>query len=198
MMSIAEYLEAAANKIALARDHYSDLDALREGGEHERRRIQSAFEGVIGNGISAGDQAAAALAAAAGLDLGTRNTPRELLRALAHADAAPADELAPCVSAIRAWADEPVVRDARERRNLAVHAHYEKKPNKLHLTWLLEEVTPRGRPSPYRGSLEIHSYCETFVGTLGALERANDCVRALSRGRMRARWPGPRRRRHRR
>jgi hypothetical protein len=177
-MSIEAYLDAAANKIALARDHYADLDALREGAEHERRQVQSAFEGVIGNGISAGDQAAAALGAAAGVDLGRRNTPEELLRALARADRQPVDELAACISALRAWADEPVVRDARERRNLAVHAHYEKRPYKLRLTWLLDEVFVRGRSSPYHGALEIHSYCEAFVGSLAHLERVIDCVRS--------------------
>jgi hypothetical protein len=177
-MAIEAYLEAAANKIVLAREHYAELDALREGAEHERRRIQSAYEGVIGNGISAGDQAAAALAAAAGLNLGRRNTPRELLRALTRAGAPLADDLALCTSALRAWADEPVVRDARERRNLAVHAHYEKRPYKLRLTWLLDEVVVRGRTSPYDGSLEIHAYCEVFVGSLVRLERVIDCGRA--------------------
>jgi hypothetical protein len=177
-MSIEAYLDAAANKIALAHDHYADLDALREGAEHERRQVQSAFEGVVGNGISAGDQAAAALGAAAGVDLGRRNTPEELLRALARADRQPVDELAACISALRAWADEPVVRDARERRNLAIHAHYEKQPYKLRLTWLLDEVFVRGRSSPYHGALEIHSYCEAFVGSLAHLEGVIDCVRS--------------------
>jgi hypothetical protein len=141
---------------------------------------QSAFEGVIGNGISAGDQVTAALAAALGLDLDRRNTPRELRRALARPDAPHPGRLGPCVSALDAWADAPVVRDARERRNLAVHAHYEKKPYKPHLTWLLEEVTLRGRPSPYRGSLEIHGYCETFVAALAVLERVIGCVRPFA------------------
>jgi hypothetical protein len=175
-MSIEPYLDATTNKIALARDHYADLDAVREGAENERRRIQSAFEGVIGNGISAGDQAAAALGAAVGIDLGRRNTPGELLQALARAESQPIDELAPCVSALRAWADEPVVCDARERRNLAVHAHYEKRPHKLRRTWLLDEVVVRGRLSPYHGPLEIHSYCKAFVGSLARLERLIDCI----------------------
>lgn len=176
-MAIEAYLEAAANKIALARDHYADLDAVREGVEGERRQVQSAFEGVIGNGISAGDQAAAALGTAVGVDLGRRNTPGALQRALAGLDRAGVDELASCISALRAWADEPVVRDARERRNLAVHAHYEKRPYKLRLTWLLDEVVVHGRPSPYRGSLEIHIYCEAFVGSLARLEHLVDCIR---------------------
>jgi hypothetical protein len=177
-MSTEAYVEAAVNKIALTRDHYTDLDALRQGVEHERRRIQSAFEGVISNGISAGDQAAAALAAAAGVNLGRRNTPAELMQALAHADPPPVDELASCIDQLRAWADEPIVRDARERRNLAVHSHYEKRPFRLRLTWLLEEVLVRGQPSPYGGSLEIHNYCEAFVGALARLERLIDCIRA--------------------
>jgi hypothetical protein len=177
-MAIAAYLEAAANKIALAREHYAELELLRAGEEHERRGIQSAFEAVLGNGISAGDQVAGALAAAVGLDLGRRNTPRELLRIIGRKDAPPTRDLAPCIEALRAWAEEPIVRDARERRNLAVHAHYEKRPYRAHLTWLLEEVTVLGQPSPYRGSLEIHIYSERYVDTLARLERATDCVRA--------------------
>jgi hypothetical protein len=34
------------------------------------------------------------------------------------------------------------------------------------------------RSSPYHGALEIHSYCETFVGSLAHLERVIDCVRS--------------------
>jgi hypothetical protein len=173
-MSIAEYLDAAANKIALARADYADLEALREGVEYERQGIQRAFEGLIRNGFSAGDQAWAALAAAAGVRR-RRNTP-ELRRALANAPVS--DELGRCISALGAWTDKPIVCDARVRRNLAVHDHYEKKPYKLHRTWLLEEVSLRDGPSPYRGSLEIHSYCETFVRALSVLERALDCIRA--------------------
>jgi hypothetical protein len=90
----------------------------------------------------------------------------------------PAEELASCISALRAWADEPIVRDARERRKLAVHAHYEKRPYRLRLTWLLDEVIVRGQPSPYQGSLEIHAYCEAFVGALTRLEHLIGCIHA--------------------
>lgn len=177
-MTIDAYLEAAANKIVLARDHYADLDSLRDGEEHERRRIQSAFEGVISNGISAGDQIAAALAAAAGVDLGRRNTPRELIRAVDRAEARLVGNVAQCVDVLQAWAGDPIVRDARERRNAAVHSHYEKRPHKSRLTWLLEAVAVRGRPSPYQGTLEVHNYCEAFVGTLAQLEAVVASVNA--------------------
>jgi hypothetical protein len=174
-MSIADYLDAAENKIALARADYADLEALREGAEHERRGIQRAFEGVIGNGFSAGDQAWTALAAAAGLKP-RRRPPDKLRRALANARVS--DELVPCISALEAWTDESIVHDARKRRNRAIHHYYEKKPYKPHGTWLLKDVTPRGEPSSYHGSLEVHSYCETFVDALAVLERALDCIRA--------------------
>jgi hypothetical protein len=39
-------------------------------------------------------------------------------------------------------------------------------------------VFVRGRSSPYHGALEIHSYCEAFVGSLAHLERVIDCVRS--------------------
>jgi hypothetical protein len=53
-----------------------------------------------------------------------------------------------------------------------------RRPYKLRLTWLLDEVFVRGRSSPYHGALEIHSYCEAFVGSLAHLERVIDCVRS--------------------
>jgi hypothetical protein len=176
-VSVSAFLEAASNKIALARDHLTDLDRLRAGEEGERRLIQSAFEGIIGNGISAGDQSAAALANALGRDLGRRNTPRELLRILDRDTAGASGDVARCIELLRGWAEEPIVRDARERRNLAVHAHYEKRPCKLHLTWLLDSVTIRNQPSPYDGSLEIHSYCGAFAAALAHLEQMVDCLR---------------------
>ena len=177
-MSLAEYLDAAANKIAIAREYCGDLHRLREGVEHERRAVQRAFEGAISSSISAGDQVSAALAAAAGINLGRGNTPRGLLRALASPDGAHSlEQLKPCVNALRTWHEDPVVQDAHERRNLAMHAHYEKRPYKVRLTWLLEEISPWGQPSPYHGTLEIHGYCDALVATLVHLDRAIDCVR---------------------
>ena len=41
----------------------------------------------------------------------------------------------------REWTSEAIVGDARERRNSAVHHHYEKRPNKVEATWVLGEVT---------------------------------------------------------
>src|SRR4051794_35381645 len=110
-MATTAFLDAATNKIAFARDHYARLNELRAGAENERQRIQSAFEGVIGNGISAGDQVAAALATALGLDLGRRNTPRELLRALARPDAPAVGGLSDCVGELDAWEGEAIVHD---------------------------------------------------------------------------------------
>jgi hypothetical protein len=174
---VSRYLEAASNKIALARDHVADLHRLRAGEEGERRLIQSAFESVIGNGISAGDQSAAALADVLGLDLRRRHTPRELLAVVDRDTAAAGDDVARCIELLRSWTEKPIVRDARERRNLAVHAHYEKRPYKLHLTWLLDTVTIRNEPSPYDGSLEIHAYCEAFAAALAHLEQIVDGLR---------------------
>jgi len=60
--------------------------------------------------------------------------------------------------------------DARRRRNLAVHESYVKTPMALQRTWLLEPVTIVGRPSPYEGPLEVHTYCDAYVETLAELE----------------------------
>jgi hypothetical protein len=69
------------------------------------------------------------------------------------------------------------VRDARARRNTAVH-HYEKRPYKPKGTWMLDEVTIRGEVSPYHGLLDVHSYWATFVEKLASLEKA---ARSLQR-----------------
>jgi len=158
---------AALNKIRMAEADLGDLEALREGSEDERPHIQRALEGILNGGASAGDQLAQALARRLGLRLG-RNTPSELLRAVA-ARAPELGELERQVDAFSAWANEPIVRDARERRNLAVHAHYEKRPYREKLTWLLDAITIRGEPSVYNGPLDVHTYCATYVATLRRL-----------------------------
>ena len=71
------------------------------------------------------------------------------------------------VEAFRSWASEAIVRDARARRNLAIHAHYEKSPNPLIRTWLLEAVQVDGEASPYTGPLDVHAYCELYLEKLG-------------------------------
>jgi hypothetical protein len=160
---IDDYAEAAANKLAFAGACRAELDGLRRGEEDERPAIQRAFEGLISSGTSAGDQLSAALAVRAGVRL-RRNTPAELLRRLADSD----DEL---VALFRQWAESAVVRDARRRRNLAIHAHYVKRPYRQELTWLLEPVTVDGQPSPYEGPLDVHSYAAAYAESLDLLER---------------------------
>jgi hypothetical protein len=88
------------------------------------------------------------------------------------------DELEPCIQHLREWAEEAIVRDARARRNSAVHHHYEKRPYRPKGTWMLDEVTIRGEVSPYQGQLDVHSYCATYVEKLASLDKA---ARSLQR-----------------
>src|SRR4051794_7343050 len=89
------------NKIGFARDSADQLAELRRGQEDERRQIQRAFEAVLGNGTSAGDQLSAALAAVIGVEL-RRNTPAELRRRAGNRG----DDL---VQRFLEWAELPVV-----------------------------------------------------------------------------------------
>jgi hypothetical protein len=81
------------------------------------------------------------------------------------------DEL---IDAFRAWAESAIARDARRRRNLAIHAHYENRPHRTELTWLLDPVEVDGKPSPYDGPVDVHSYAAAFAESLTALERITD------------------------
>jgi hypothetical protein len=164
---IAPYAEAAHNKLAFAEACCAELDRLRRGEEGERPAIQRAFEGLISSGVSAGDQLSAALAERAGVRL-RPNTPAALLERISDGD-----EL---ICAFRDWAELPVVRDARQRRNLAIHAHYEKRPYRPELTWLLEPITVRGAPSPYDGPLDVHSYAAAYAESLAALAHIADAL----------------------
>jgi hypothetical protein len=74
------------------------------------------------------------------------------------------------------------MRDARARRNSAVHHHYEKRPYKPRGTWMLDEVTIRGEASPYQGPLDVHSYCATYVETLTLLEKATNSLQRVGSG----------------
>lgn len=59
---------------------------------------------------------------------------------LADAQAAP-DEPARSLKLLREWSHDPVVLDARKRRNASVHHHYEKRPYKPMATSVLDELT---------------------------------------------------------
>ena len=59
MSEIDSYVEAARNKLAIARVSRAELDGLRRGEEDERPAIQRTFEALLSNGISAGDQLSA-------------------------------------------------------------------------------------------------------------------------------------------
>jgi hypothetical protein len=178
--SAARYAEAALNKVELAERDLLDLRAVREGVEVERAAIQRALEGILSRGTSAGDQLAGALAAEMGVSL-KRNTPQSLLKLIDDQPEA-ASQCTDLVQAFRAWANEPIVRDARSRRNLAIHDHYEKSPNRLIKTWLLEEILVDRKPSPYHGPLDVHTYCEGFINTLQLLRPIAD---GLASGRIR-------------
>lgn len=98
-------------------------------------------------------------------------------------DAAPtAPDLTPFVEALRTWTAEAIVRDAYARRNLAVHAHYAKRPNHVRRTWLLKPVPVDGSASPYQGPLDVHGYCEAYIGALTRLEQIADACRRKTRG----------------
>lgn len=172
-----DYILAARNKIASAKRHLATLNKLRAGDESERSQIQDAYEGIISRGFSAGDQLAEAIALKAGVRI-RNNSPEKLLKKLAHEPLPALDELESCIQHLRDWAEEAIVRDARARRNTAVHHHYEKRPYKPEGTWMLDEVTIRGEVSPYQGPLDVHSYCATFVEKLASLEKA---ARSLQR-----------------
>jgi hypothetical protein len=166
-----DYIVAARNKIASASRHLVALNKLRAGDESERAQIQDAFEGIIFRGFSAGDQLAEAIALKAGLRI-PNNSPEKLLQRFAQ-DSFPAPpEFASCIQHLRDWSGEAIVRDARARRNSAVHHHYEKRPYKPKGTWMLDEVTIRREVSPYDGPLDVHSYCATYVDKLALLEKA--------------------------
>lgn len=172
-----DYILAARNKIASAARHLAALNELRAGDEAERPEIQDAFEDIISRGFSAGDQLAEAVALKAGLRI-RNNSPEKLLKRLAGESTPARAPFESCIQYLRDWTDEAIVRDARARRNSAVHHHYEKRPYKPKGTWMLDEVTVGDGPSPYRGPLDVHSYCATYVDRLALLERA---ARALER-----------------
>jgi hypothetical protein len=171
--TIVSFSEAALNKIGFARESGRELAALRRGEEDERAQIQRAFESVIGNGTSAGDQLSAALARRAGVRL-PRNTPADLGRRAGGSD----DEL---VRRLVQWAELPVVVDARRRRNLAVHAHYVKRPYRPELTWLLDPIQIAGEGSRYEGQLDVHSYTENYLAALHELEKIATRLLELTR-----------------
>jgi hypothetical protein len=166
-----DYILAARNKLASARRHLAALNKLRAGDESERSQIQDAFEDIISRGFSAGDQLAEAIALKAGLQI-RNNSPEKLLKRLEKTSVPSRDEFESCIQRLREWTEEAIVRDARARRNSAVHHHYEKRPYKLQGTWMLDAVTIRGEVSPYQGLLDVHSYCATFVEKLASLEKA--------------------------
>ncbi len=172
-----DYILAARNKIASATRHLAALEKLRAGDESERSQIQDAYEDVISRGFSAGDQLAEAIALRAELRI-RNNSPEKLLKTLEQKAVPARDGLEPSIRHLREWAEEAIVRDARARRNSAVHHHYEKRPYKPKGTWMLDEVTIRGEVSPYQGLLDVHSYCATFVDKLASLEKA---ARSLQR-----------------
>ncbi len=62
--------------------------------------------------------------------------------------------------------------------SLNVRRSDEKRPYKLSLTWLLDEVEVRGELSPYHRSLEIHAYRAAFVRSLPHLDRLINGIRA--------------------
>lgn len=57
-------------------------------------------------------------------------------------------------------------------RNRAVHHHYQKRPYRPELTWLLDPVQIGGKPSPYQGPLDVHDYCANYFTALAKLEEA--------------------------
>jgi hypothetical protein len=172
-----DYILAARNKIASAKRHLAALNTLRAGDESERSQIQDAYEDIISRGFSAGDQLAEAIARKTGLRI-RNNSPETLLKRLAQEPVPARDELEPSIEHLREWAEEAIVRDARARRNSAIHHHYEKRPYKPEGTWMLDEVTIRGEVSPYQGPLDVHSCCATYVEKLSLLEKA---ARSLGR-----------------
>jgi hypothetical protein len=165
-----EYIEAARNKISIARRFMHQLNQLRAGDEREREEIQPNFEGVLTSSFSAADQLAAAAAHRLGLNVG-HASPGPLLRAVDERGGE-VGGLAACLALLRQWTCEPVVVDARRQRNLAVHDHYEKRPYKPELTWVLDPVLVQDKPSPYRGPRDVHSYCALFAAELAKLESA--------------------------
>ena len=168
------YIDAARNKIGLARRHLLMLDSFRAGEPGEREDIQLNFEGVLRNGESAADQLAEAVTLK--LKLGVRNpSAHKVIQALTDSDVDPE----PFTAHLRTWVTIPIVIDAHKRRRDAVHHHYEKRPYKALGTWLLEPQTVNGTPSPYDGPLDVHAYCAAYVNTLDLLE---ETARQLENG----------------
>ncbi len=160
-----DYLDAARNKISLARKHLTELDKFREGEPEERENIQMHFEGVVRSGESASDQLAEAVAAMLRLQL--RNpSAQKVVQAVRDAG----DQREILLVHLREWVSTPIVIDAHKRRRDAVHHYYEKRPYKALGTWILEPQTINGASSPYEGPLDVHSYCAGYVDTLTLLE----------------------------
>lgn len=168
------YIEAARNKISLARRHLAMLSAFRAGEPNEREDIQLNFEGVIRNGESAVDQLAEAVASRLGLRLRNPSAQRVI-----QAVTDKLGEQEPFVVRLREWVSASIVIDAHKRRRDAVHHHYEKRPYKPLATWVLEAQSINGAPSPYDGPLDVHSYCDAYVETLTLLEIAADELEAM-------------------
>ena len=171
--AISNYLDAAQNKIRVARRHFELLMLMREGSEAEQTDVQIHFEGLIGAGSSAGDQISEAVARLLGVKIRT-NSPGKLLNRIDQL--AISDELARCLVSLRTWVETPIVQDAHKRRRLAVHHHYVKAPNRLLGSWMLEEEEIDGAPSPYAGPLDIHSYGAVYMQALEELERCVTCL----------------------
>jgi hypothetical protein len=169
-----DYLDAARNKIGIARRYLARLNELREGVESEREEVQLDFEGVLASGSSAADQLAEAIVRK--LRLSVRNASPERVLYAVDEQKHDGGKLAPCLELLREWANEAVVVDAHRRRNRAVHHYYKKRPYKPELTWMLNEVRIGGEPSPYKGPLDVHSYCANYIAALAKLEVAVLCV----------------------
>ncbi len=103
-----------------------------------------------------------------------------MLKKLAQEPIPAREKLEPSIQQLCEWAEEAIVRDARARRNSAVHHHYEKRPYRPKGTWMLDEVAIRGETSPYQGPLDVHSYCATYVEKLALLEKAASSLQGVS------------------
>ena len=172
----APYVDSALKKIQIARRHLDLLNTIRRDDEIEQLDVQMHFDGLLLSGASTSDKLAVAIGCIAGI---RRSEGLDLNRLLTIIGAGQADlgEVARCADALARWAEEPIVRDARGRRNLVVHRHYKKTPNSVELTWSLDPISVSGEH--YVGPLDVHAYSEGYVATLERLAEVAACLNSL-------------------
>lgn len=158
------YFDAARRKARIARYHLSQLEQLLNSESATGEvpiPIQAHFEGVVFSAIAATDQTAQGINSALGLGANERELFDKAFGTIAGT-----------VPGLGKWLSNPIGRDLRGLRRLAIHHSYQKTSEGPRQRWNVEPTRV-----PYDGSRELQAYCtdavayvEELVGLLPAVE----------------------------